>query len=615
MPPLYTYLTMTIGPQAGMNYLLDEARETRIGRGEECTIALLDPLCSRVHAIIAHRDNAWRVRDAGSRNGTFVNDQKIDEAVLGDGHFVRVGSCEFSFHQTDQPPTAGSLVADLGKETIVRDTVMGDFIGGELALSAIQDSDQAQDLLLLYQLSIKLLGCADPQEVIRESLDLLRSRTGASVVGFLWVSDEGRLKPKLVIPETAAQQVSLSESLTRLVSDEGHAVWTANQRPVGDEDGPQDFADAFCVPLVQSGTVLGAMHVYLEHGRFRQSDFEFSISVANITAVALARARHEETLVSDLNRLKATSPGYDELVGNCPPMLELKSKLARLARATGCVLVRGESGTGKELVARAVHRASPRADRPMLTVNCAAIPADLMESQLFGHKAGSFTGAVSDHAGYFQQADLGTLFLDEVGEMTLVGQSKLLRILEGHPFLPVGASQEVQVDVRVIAATNRDLLSYVREKKFREDLYYRLSVFELVVPPLRERGEDIGLLVDFFLEHFRQQHGRPGLELSAGARAKLLAYQWPGNVRQLRNVIDSAVVLALGTQIEEQDLGLQDAGVSGELDSLRIDVWEQRLIVEALKRTAGNVPDAAKLLGVGRATIYRKIEEYGIVRR
>ena len=529
MPPLYTYLTMTIGPQAGMNYLLDEARETRIGRGEECTIALLDPLCSRVHAIIAHYDDAWRMRDASSRNGTFVNDQKIDEAVLGDGHFVRVGSCEFSFHQTDQPPTAGSLVADLGKETIVRDTVMGDFIGGELALSAIQDSDQAQDLLLLYQLSIKLLGCADPQEVIRESLDLLRSRTGASVVGFLWVSDEGRLKPKLVIPESAAQQVSLSESLTRLVSDEGHAVWTANQRPAGDEDGPQDFADAFCVPLVQSGTVLGAMHVYLEHGRFRQSDFEFSISVANITAVALARARHEETLVTDLNRLKATSPGYDELVGNCPPMLELKSKSARLARATGCVLVRGESGTGKELVARAVHRASPRADRPMLSVNCAAIPADLMESQLFGHKAGSFTGAVSDHAGYFQQADLGTLFLDEVGEMTLLGQSKLLRILEGHPFLPVGASKEVQVDVRVIAATNRDLLSYVREKKFREDLYYRLSVFELVVPPLRERGEDIGLLVDFFLEHFRQQHGRPGLELSAGAGPNC----WPINGRAM----------------------------------------------------------------------------------
>jgi DNA-binding NtrC family response regulator len=250
----------------------------------------------------------------------------------------------------------------------------------------------------------------------------------------------------------------------------------------------------------------------------------------------------------------------------------------------------------------------------MLSVNCAAIPADLMESQLFGHKAGSFTGASNDHQGYFQQADLGTLFLDEVGEMTLIGQSKLLRILEGHPFLPVGSSVEVRVDVRVIAATNRDLLAYVREKKFREDLYYRLSVFELIVPPLRERGEDIALLIDFFLDHFRRQHGRPELDFSPAARAKLLAYSWPGNVRQLRNVIDSAVVLAMGNQIEAGDLGMQEA-VSGELDSLRIDVWEQRLIAEAMRRTGGNLPEVARLLGVGRATIYRKIEEYGIARK
>ena len=162
----------------------------------------------------------------------------------------------------------------------------------------------------------------------------------------------GGVKPKLVIPESAAKQVALSESLTRLVSEEGHAVWTANQRGAEKDERPQDFADAFCVPLVQAGNVLGAMHVYLDHGRFRQSEFEFAISTANITAVALARARHEETLTSDLERLKARSPGYDELVGNCPGMLELKSKLARMARASGCVLVCGESGTGKELVAR-----------------------------------------------------------------------------------------------------------------------------------------------------------------------------------------------------------------------------------------------------------------------
>ncbi len=610
---MYTYLTMTAGQKAGANLILDPQNKTRIGRGAECTIMLTDALCSRVHAVVSREDGAWWVRDSNSRNGTFVNGQKIDEAVLDEGHNLRVGTTEFVFHQSLQPPTVGP-VADLNlTQTLIKETRVGAALADSFALPALHESEQAQELLLLYQLTIKLLGCSDPNELMRISLDLLKDRTKASVVGFLWASDDGKLKPKLVIPESSSADVSLSEPLTRLVCEEGHAVWIANQHAAAAEDTLQHYADALCVPLVAGGGALGAIHVYLEQGRFRQSHFDFSISVANITTVALIRARKEESLENDFERLKATTPGYDELVGESPAMVELKTKIGRLGRASGCVLIRGESGSGKELVARAVHRASPRADRPMLAVNCAAIPAELMESQLFGHKAGSFTGADRDHIGLFQQADLGTLFLDEVGELTLQGQSKLLRILEGHPFLPVGGTSEIQVDVRVIAATNRDLLAYVAEKKFREDLYYRLSVFELHVPPLRDRGDDIGRLIDFFLDHFRRQHGRPALELSDEARQKLLAYAWPGNVRQLRNVIDSAVVLAGGDQIKPSDLGLREAVQNG-LDSLRIDHWERKLILEALNRTQGNVPEAAKLLGIGRATLYRKLDEYSIPR-
>ena len=300
---------------------------------------------------------------------------------------------------------------------------------------------------------------------------------------------------------------------------------------------------------------------------------------------------------TDYQQLVAKSSAYGELIGDSPGMSELKSKIGRVARASGCVLLRGESGSGKELVARAIHKASPRADRPMLCVNCAAIPHELMESQLFGHKAGAFTSADRDHTGFFQQADSGTLFLDEVGEMTLEGQAKLLRILEGHPFLPVGSSQQVKVDVRVLAATNQDLQTYVRQKKFREDLYYRLGVFELVVPPLRDRGGDINVLVNHFLDHFRRQHGRPHLELSPEARQKLLSYNWPGNVRQLRNVIDSAVVLAGENRIEASDLGLHDVGSSGELETLAIDYWERRLIGEALKRTSRQRPRCRQTAG------------------
>jgi len=607
---------MNVGSRAGTVFPLDAARETTIGRGTECDVVLTDPLCSRVHARVQRQDGRWHIFDAESRNGTYLGDQKIDDALLVHGHVVRVGSTEFAFHESEQPPTAAGIESGV-TQTIVMDTPMEASEVPLFGTALLPDPDQARELMLLYQLTLKLLSCEDPDDVIAVALDLLRERTHAAVVGFLWLDDEGNLKPKLVLPEDAAEHVTLSNSLTQLVTQQGHAVWIANQTAETSDSREsaslQHYADAVCAPLVSSGSTLGAIHVYLERGRFRQSDFDFTISVASIVSKALVRARSLSSLQSDYQRLVEKSPGYDEMIGASDPMRELKTKIGRVARAAGCVLVRGESGSGKELVARAIHRASPRADRPMLSVNCAAIPADLMESQLFGHKAGAFTGAERDHPGYFRQADLGTLFLDEVGEMTLEGQAKLLRILEGHSFLPVGATEEVNVDVRLIAATNQDLQSLVREKKFREDLYYRLSVFELHLPPLRDRGEDIGRLVDFFLESFRRQHGRSRLELSAEARRKLLNYNWPGNVRQLRNVIDSVVVMADGETIESDDVLLRDIG-TGEVESLRLDYWERKLIGEALRRTGGNVPDAAKMLGIGRATAYRKIEQYGIQR-
>ncbi len=314
-----------------------------------------------------------------------------------------------------------------------------------------------------------------------------------------------------------------------------------------------------------------------------------------------------------MRRVKDQTGALDEIIGECAAMVELKDKIAKVAQATGCALIRGESGTGKELVARGLHRAGPRHARAMLSVNCAAIPANLLESHLFGHVAGAFTGAEQDRAGLFEQADMGTLFLDEIGELPPDGQAKLLRVLEGHPFQPVGGGKDIHVDVRVIAATNQPLETLVRDKDFREDLFYRLAVFELRVPPLRERGEDLELLIDHFRAHFRAQHGRPKIELTPTAREKLRKYTWPGNVRQLRNVIDSAVVLSSGGKISPEDLPLRDVETDA-WDSLRIADWEQRLISEALRRCNGSVQEAAEMLGIGRATLYRKIEEYGISR-
>lgn len=610
---VYSYLLMTGGARVGTHFVLDADRQNHLGRGLDCDVILCDPLSSRVHAIILCENGDWWVRDAGSRNGSFVNGQKIDEARLTPGATLKIGSSEFEFRQAATRPNDTSRLDHT--QSLLRDRRVEDSEPGHFGLEALQDNERAHDFLTLHQLSLRLLGCSDPDEVVQFSLELLRERTRASVVGFLWASDDGQLKPKLVIPEDAAGKVQLSGDLTEMVIRQGRAIWIDNQREESGTANLQHFADAICVPLVQQGKTLGALHVYLEKGGFRQGDFEIAIALANILTVALARARRETMLQFDHRRLAEKAAVFDELVGDSKPMQDLKSRITRIARATGCVLVRGESGSGKELVARAVHRASARSDRPMLSINCAAIPRDLMESQLFGHKKGSFTGADADHSGLFQQAHTGTLFLDEVGEMTLDGQAKLLRILEGHPFLPVGSTKEVTADVRVIAATNRDLRDFVREGRFREDLYYRLSVFELYIPPLRERGADIELLMDHFLEHFKRQHGRPNLALAPDARDKLLGYAWPGNVRQLRNVIDSATVMSEGSLILEGDLGLRDASSGDQLESLRMDFWERKLIQEALKRTGDNVPEAARLLGLGRATLYRKIEEHGIERK
>jgi len=610
----YCYLTMITGPRAGTNYLLNPDSVTSLGRGIDCDVVLADPLCSRVQAELEYVNQSWRLTDAGSRNGSFVNDDQIEKHVLKSGDVVRLGSTEFTFQARSQPPTLALTRDNQVTESIVREAQVDSADSGKLALAALRHTDNARDLLLLYQLSVKLLGCDDPSEVIRSTLKLIHERTNAAFVGFLWVSEHDDLIPKIVIPEQSDRPILLSQTLTELVLEQKRAVWIANQASAAGAESLRSYADALCVPLIHDRHILGALHMYLMQGSFREIDFEFGISVGHVLGVALARSRRQAKLTTDHERLVANTAAFDELIGESDPMKRLKSTVARVAQAAGCVLVRGESGCGKELVARAVHQAGPRADRPMLAVNCAAIPANLVESELFGHVKGSFSGATSDRVGWFQQADTGTLFLDEIGELPMEAQAKLLRILEGHPFLPVGGEKEIAVDVRMIAATNRDLRELVREKLFREDLFYRLSVFELYVPPLREREGDIELLLDHFFSHFRRQHGRPALDLSESARLRLLDYEWPGNVRQLRNVIDSAVVMASEETIQPGDLGLYDAGTD-QLDSLRIEDWEKRLIRAALERTDGSVPEAAKLLGIGRATLYRKIDEYEIKRQ
>ncbi|TWU22062.1 Nitrogen fixation protein VnfA [Novipirellula galeiformis] len=625
------YLTVRSGPEKGRQFPLDRERPMHIGRGKSCEIMLTDPVSSRFHAVIYFEDGNWHLRDTSSRNGTLVNDQKTDHARMLSLHTITIGSTEL---QLIEP--AGETSDDTSlTQTVSFELVKTEHWAGE-DQDPIAQVASTGHLIDLYTLSLSLLRCENPDEVISTLIELLRDRTQADVVGISFDAGDGRLKPRRVEPPDAANLITIEKALVRRIVKEGEAVWindpaktngsalsSADQLSGTDKRsgaskrsgiGKNDpWSDIIVAPIHCDDTNMGVLQLYRRDPNFSQSQFELTIAAARLLSIGLSRAFERDSLKADRRRIADRNADSDELVGSSAVMQKLKERIERVGKASGSVLIRGESGVGKELVARAVHRASLRSKRPMLTVNCAAIPHELIESQLFGHRKGSFTGADNDHIGWFQQAHTGTLFLDEVGELTLEGQAKLLRILEGHPFLPVGATEEVLVDVRVIAATNRDLAEFVREKRFREDLFYRLSVFELLVPPLRDRGDDIELLVGHFLDHFRRQHGRPLLAISDEARIRLLEYAWPGNVRQLRNVIDSAVVMADDPAIEADDLGLRDAGLS-RLDTLRLDEWERRLIRKALERTGGNVPEAAGLLGISRATAYRKITEYEIDR-
>jgi Nif-specific regulatory protein len=575
-----------------------------IGRGKGCEIWLTDLVSSRFHAVVFFEDGTWQVRDTQSRNGTLVNGSRIDHASLTDLSVIQVGATELEFH-APEPSADDSDTSQI--LTVVMDRAVE---------PAVNTAKQHLDILIraghlpfLYQVAIKLMAAVSVDGALQDTAEMLRERTHADLIGLLWLR-AGRLETERVIPNSAAAAIRVSRKLTDHVVREGKAMWVKDQTA-----GPRDasWSDAICVPIKRGAEVIGALHVYRAAHRFADSDFELTMEAASVLGTAIEMVRSRVTLKSDNTRLADRNADFQEIIGKSPPIDRLNAKIARVGPAAGSVLIRGESGVGKELVARAIHLASPRSGRPMLSVNCAAIPRELIESQLFGHKKGSFTGADGDHIGWFQQAHTGTLFLDEIGELPLEGQAKLLRILEGHPFLPVGATREERVDVRVVAATNRDLAEFVREKRFREDLFYRLSVFELNVPPLRDRGEDIGLLVEHFLEHFRRQHGRPSLKLSPTAKRRLLEYHWPGNVRQLRNVIDSSVVMADGDEILVNDLGLRDTG-GLPMDTLKLDDWEKRLIIEALERTGGNVGEACELLGISRATAYRKLKDYGIDR-
>jgi two-component system, NtrC family, nitrogen regulation response regulator NtrX len=451
----------------------------------------------------------------------------------------------------------------------------------------------------------------------------------------------GRMKPVRIL--IVDDEPDIRQSLSGVLEDEGytaHAVESGEacledlaRRPcelvlmdiwLPGMDGMEALARIQEIPFPDRPVVVmisghGNIETAVKATKLGAFDFlEKPLSIQKISVVAKNAVEHRRLQIEN-GRLKEGSESRYRIIGESVPMKALRQQLALMAGTNGRVLIYGESGTGKELVAHALHALSPRAPEPFVEVNCAAIPEELIESELFGHVKGSFTSAHENKIGKFQKANGGTIFLDEVGDMSLRTQAKVLRALEEQRFEPVGASGSVQVDVRVVAATNKNLEEEIERGNFREDLFYRLNVIPFHVPPLRDRREDIPLLAAFFLREFTTAYGRKPKELTPEAYRILQDYHWPGNVRELRNLIERIVILNPQVRVDARHIPLNvtrrpaDRPMDrfGSLQEVR-EAVEREYILKKLEEANGNVTRTAELLGLERSNLYRKMKTLGI---
>ena len=390
--------------------------------------------------------------------------------------------------------------------------------------------------------------------------------------------------------------------------------------PAVDKASGFQTRNLLCVPMPDgSGQRIGAIEVINKKGPFSATDVETLQALAAQTAAVLASVREREALVRSHNELDSQARLAARIIGASTSMVALRGTVERVARTELPVLILGESGTGKDVVARAIHFSSLREKHPFIPVNCAALTETLLESELFGHEKGSFTGADAMRQGKFEAANGGTLFLDEIGEMSAGGQAKLLRVLEEKVVYRVGGTQGIPVDTRVLAATNRKLADQVRAGKFREDLFYRLTVVALDLPALRDRREDILVLAEHFLTQFCKDAGRKPLKFSAESKKRLEQHDWPGNVRELRNLLERVAYLCQGDKVEGDDLAIiqrvgkdEAAKFAGLPLAEATDAFQKEHIQAILKRCGGNSTDAAKMLGLHRPNLYRKMRALGM---
>jgi Nif-specific regulatory protein len=629
------YLVARKGEMRGDFWPLEAGQKFTVGRSPENRIVVHDDLCSRQHAEVFPQADGWAVRDLGSRNGTRVNGQLISRPTrLALRDAIQIGSSEFVL--ADDPaeflPPDHPTLAELEKERPAHERKPPLSITARLSRSRfLTDSERqllarprvAHDLTRLYRIGLAMGAARDLKGLAETVLDGLLENTHADTGAVLTLGANRELA--LIAYRGKQTYHKVSDFISDMVLREGQGVLAHDissdralkQRQSLEEIGAESL---ICAPIRTNGRVIGLVHLYsTDPARaLQEDDLEFTLAVVHQLSLAMIEIEERQQLVAENLRLRENLRVETELVGQSLAIEQIKEQIGRVAPANATVLVRGESGVGKELVARAIHLNSPRRHGPLICLNCAALTETLLESELFGHEKGAFTGATDQKIGKFESAHRGTIFLDEIGEMKPGTQSKLLRVLEGQPFERVGGGKSIQVDVRVVAATNVDLEAAVQEGRFRRDLYFRLQVVELMIPPLRERKEDIPLLARHFLARLTQEVARRITGFSDGAMRKLMLYDWPGNVRELRNVIERAVVLGTGEEIRESDILLSSltfpAAPTTEYRPLTLDDLEREHIAATLAHTDWNKSQTASILGIERSTLDRKIQRYGLSR-
>jgi two-component system response regulator HydG len=576
-------------------------RVVTLGRNRSNSVVLQDKHASRWHADVVHEEGRWLLRDCGTLNGTRRNGQRITRPTpLMNGDEIGIGDTVLRFMLETEGDIAVSPTP----------------IEVDLPCHPPADEPSTRTVLLPDELGalcdfMKAALCETaPQAVVGRALTAVLNQTLAATVGYLGFDPDDL--PRLVLPHKAQIDAHLSKQLTQRMLARNATVWLGGE---GDDtpDSLMAVKDAVCLPLPdRDGRPFAALHVYKNGRGFSEREVRFCEALAGFLGSYLQLLRSRRQLAAENSRLKVHQSGDECLLGDSPPMAKLREAIARLAPGPATVLVVGESGVGKELVALALHRESSRRDGPLVTVNCAAIAPSLMESELFGHVKGAFSGAIDNHPGFFEQADEGTVFLDEIGELSPECQAKLLRVLEGKGFRPVGGTADVRVDVRIVAATNRDLEREVEEGRFREDLFYRLRI-PVRVPALRDHAEDVPALAAHFLSRLGVEYRRP-VRLSEAAMGRLCEYSWPGNVRQLRSVLETAVAMSDGDTIDADDLplGPDRRKRAAGLPSLNLDELEADAVRQAMRQTEGNKAQAARLLGIHRETLQLKLRKYEI---